>query len=278
MTKLMRLVAVPVLLLVFLLLSAAAYAVEYPDFNPNNKYVNDFAGVISDYAEQKIAQIGRELEDKTTAQVTAVTINSLEGVDIKTYANELFEKWGVGQKGKDNGVLILNSVNDREVWIEVGYGLNPILGTIRVTEFFNEYMKPYLKDGDYDNGFINGFTAISNRIAEDSGVTLDSASGGSVYVAPRQQPARQTSSFNFAPIILVFFLAFDGIFFRFRITAMLLKILFWSSFFRGGRGGRGGWGGGGFGGGGFGGGGFGGRGGGGFGGGSSGGGGGGGKY
>lgn len=278
--------SISIIMILLLVLAVPVSAVEYPEYNAEKGYVNDFAGIISEKAEQEIIRMGKELQDKTTAQITAVTINSLEGEDIKTYANELFRKWGVGQKGKDNGVLILHSVGDREVWIEVGYGLNPILGTIRVTDYFDKDMAPYFKQGDYDTGFIKVYTDIATRIAEESGVSLDTNSGGTGAGGATRSEAsdgtsgRASTRFNPAPILLVIFLVIDGVFFRFRITSMLIKIFFWSSIFRGGRGGgRGGFGGrggggfGGFGGGGGGGGGFGG-----FGGGSSGGGGGGGKY
>lgn len=263
MSRILKFIA-PAVLLMLLVFAIPVSAVNYPDFKTDRKYVNDFAGIISEEAEQRIMSIGSELEDKTTAQVTAVTVNSLEGEDIKDYANKLFEKWGVGQKDKDNGVLILHSLEDREVWIEVGYGLNPILGTIRVSDYFDKDMAPYFKDGDYDTGFIKVYTDIASRIAEDSGTSLGTDSGGTARSdASGGKQTGGSRGFNLAPIFVVLFLAVDGIFFRFRITSMLIKIFFWSSIFRGG--GRGGWGGGG-------------RGGGGFGGGSSGGGGGGGRY
>lgn len=272
---------IPAVAAVLIMLQASVSAEPvYPEYDRSKGYVNDFAGVISEEAERRIMEMGRELEEKTTAQVTVVTVKSLDGENIKTYANELFEKWGVGQKGKDNGVLILHSTGDREVWIEVGYGLNPILGTIRVTEFFENEMAPYFKSGDFDTGHINGYAAIVRRIAEQEGVTVDSSYRGSVESPARRAPSRSSSgNSGLGLVLIVLFLAADGIFFKFRITTALIKIFFLSSFFRGGRGGRGGWGGGSWGGGGSGG--FGGGGGGGFGGfggGSSGGGGGGGKY
>lgn len=276
---------VPVTAIIFLICQVPASAeVNYPEYDREKGYVNDFAGVLSEEAEVKIMEMGRELENKTTAQVTAVTIQSLDGIDIKTYANELFEKWGVGQAGKDNGVLILNAVDEREVWIEVGYGLNPVLGAIRVTDYFDNYMVPHLRNGDYDSAFLEVYAALAARIAEEEGVDLDTGIDPQPEEPYEEPYSQRRDSFNYGAVIFVILLALDGTLNRFRVTSTLLKIIFWSSFFRGGggRGGRGGggWGGGGFGGGrgggwggGSGGGGFGG-----FGGGSSGGGGGGGKY
>lgn len=274
-------------LILFSVISPVIYAEgKYP--SPTAVFfVNDFANVLSQDVENKIASIGKELENKTGAQVVLVTINTLGDQDIDSYCAELFEQWGIGQKDVDNGVLILNAVDDRNLRIEVGYGLEHVLTDIGTSNIRKDYMNPYLAEGNYDLGLYNGYVAVVEKISEEYNVEINGKGNNSGNEWPSNHPYdlnreanRRSNRFNFGPIFLVLFLVFDGIVFKFKITSTILKIIFWSSFYGGGRGGRGGhWGGGrggfgggrgGFGGGGFGGGGF---GGGGFGGGSSGGGG-----
>ncbi|MCK4463846.1 MAG: TPM domain-containing protein, partial [Candidatus Omnitrophica bacterium] len=93
------------------------------DFPPPRGYVNDFADILSNEYETKLNAFASELENKTTSQIAIVTIDSIKPYEIEDYAVRLFEKWGIGKKGKDNGVLILLALSDRNLRIEVGYGL-----------------------------------------------------------------------------------------------------------------------------------------------------------
>jgi uncharacterized protein len=228
-------------------------------------FVNDFANVLSDDAERAIYVIGKELEDKTTAQVVLATIDSLNGQDIESYSNELFTQWGIGQKDKNNGILILNAVEERLLRIEVGYGLEGAVPDTLTAQIRTELMNPYLAEGNYDTGLLNGYAATVEAVAAEYNVLLEYNSeygsklpadngAGNEYGTDTAETVRRNNSGYF--IFLILFLLIDGIFFKFRITSKIIQILFWSGFFRGG--GRGGFGGGGFGGGGFGGGGFGG--------------------
>jgi len=110
----MRLKRTFYLILGLLFISNILLAVDFPKPTPY-KYINDYVGVVEPEYVQKIISVGKELEDKTTAQVTAVIIDSLQGITIEEYAVELFRRWGIGQKGKDNGVLLLVAINDRQM-------------------------------------------------------------------------------------------------------------------------------------------------------------------
>lgn len=272
---------ITVILISLFSFSGAVFAeVSYPD--PTSAFfVNDFASVLSQETESQINSIGKQLETDTTAQVVLVTINSLNGEEIQPYSVELFNRWKLGQKDKDNGILIINSVSDRKVWITVGYGLEGAMGAVRANNIVDQTIIPYLKTGDYDKGLLNGYAEVVNRVAEyygvdatkyfkdNSGINQNSWSSEDGWSESSQSSTSSSRGFGFTPILILALIVLDGLFFRFRITSTILKIVFWSNFFGGGRGGRGGWGGrggGGFGGGGFGGGGF---GGGGFGGGGS---------
>lgn len=252
MKRLQAAVLVILILLISISVPASAKA-DYPA--PTTEFfVNDFAGVLSRETRDNIQRIGKGLEDATTAQVVVVTVSSLDGEDIDSYAYELFKQWGIGQKGKDNGVLILNAVSERQLRIEVGYGLEGALTDIETADIRNDYMNPYLKNNDFDKGMLYGFAAVVNVVAEEYGLS----EYVSEYDLEQRMPSgtRYDSSDSsdeddkafFYIIIFCIFLVADGILFRFRITRALLRIAFYSRVF--GDGGRGGWGGGGFGGGG----------------------------
>jgi uncharacterized protein len=260
--KIFRFLALAVMMTV-ILTSTVFAANDFP--SPTSVFfVNDFADVLSNETESKIAQIGKQLEDKTTAQVVLVTINTLDGGNVDSYANKLFENWEIGQKGKDNGVLILYANAERMLRIEVGYGLEGALTDIESNIIIRDYVSPHTKEkNDFDSGLLSGYAAAVQQVAEEYGAEIELGfEQPNISGATRNSPNRRDErGFNFAPVLFVVFLILDAVFFKFRITSTIIKIFFWSSMFRGGRGGRGGWGGGGFGGGGFGGGGFGGGGG-----------------
>jgi uncharacterized protein len=257
-----------ILIALFIYPASVRAGADYPDPTPGF-FVNDFAGVLSQSTEEKILGIGKQLEDETSAQVAAVTVNSLEGQDIDSYAVDLFEKWGIGQKDKDNGVLILAAISERELRIEVGYGLEGALPDIKAARIRTGIMNPYLKENDFDGGFLNGYIAVVEAVAAEYGVTIDTGSTARAPYAPYapsdsySYPGHTNRSDYFYIIMFIFFIVVDGAIFKFRITSFLFRVFLFSRFFGGGRGGwggggRGGWGGGGFGGGrgGFGGGGF----------------------
>lgn len=135
-------------------------------------YVNDFANVIPQVQAQEIEGFLTELEQKTGSQITVVTVDSLNGEDIDTAKEELFKAWGIGQKKKDNGVLILAAMKDQKIGIEVGYGVEPILPDGKAGTIIRQDMIPAFKQGDYGSGLMTGSLAVAQVIAEDAGVTL----------------------------------------------------------------------------------------------------------
>ena len=108
------------------LFASAALAVDWKALKPQG-YVSDFARVIDPASKAQIEAYGAKVEQATGAQIALVTIPSLEGEPIEDVANTIFRAWGVGQKGKNEGILLLLAIGDRRSRIEVGYGLEPIL-------------------------------------------------------------------------------------------------------------------------------------------------------
>ena len=108
------------------LCACAGRAVDWKALQPQG-YVSDFAGVIDPASKAQLEAYGGVVEQSTGAQMALVTIASLEGEPIEDVANTIFRAWGVGQKGKNEGILLLLSIGDRRSRLEVGYGLEPIL-------------------------------------------------------------------------------------------------------------------------------------------------------
>jgi uncharacterized protein len=145
-------------------------------------YVNDFAHVLDQNTIAELTNICEQLDQKAHAQLAVVTINSLDGSDIDSYAVDLFKKWGVGSKATDHGVLILLAVKDRKYRTEVGYGLEPILPDGKVGGFGREAV-PYLKQSDYNSAVLLMTSRVADVIAQDAGVTI---TGARPQAAPRE--------------------------------------------------------------------------------------------
>ena len=161
------------LTLILLLISISAYA-QVDNLNYSG-YVNDFAGVLSANAGQSIASIASELEQKTTAQIAVVTVLSTKPLVIEQYAVELFEKWGIGQKGKDNGILILLALNDKKVRIETGYGLEGALPDAICSQIIYQIMIPEFKKNDYEKALILATVAVADLVAKEYNIELSYA-------------------------------------------------------------------------------------------------------
>lgn len=224
--------------------------INYP--SPTNyKYINDYVGILNSDEIETIVSLGKELEEKTGAQSVVVIIDTTNGAPIENYAINLFRSWGIGQKSKDNGLLMLVSINDRNWRVEVGRGLEGAIPDALSNRVMETLAKDDFKNQNYGSGIVNSYSAFSDLIAEEYGVTLSKSLN--ITLPEESKTQGSNSLFDALPIgILIFLLLIDVIFNKGRIINTIFKILFWNSFF-GGRGGPGGRGsGGGFGGGGFG--------------------------
>jgi len=235
------------LLFWLLMFSAASVAAAADIPVPPPDPVVDLAGIIDDSVETKLNRYLRELEQKTTAQVAILTIKSLKGQSLEDFSITIaHDKWKLGQKGKDNGVLVLVALDDKKYRIEVGYGLEGILPDSLVGGIGRQYLVPDFRKGDYSSGIYAAALVIANQIANDAGVTI---SGLPAIKKPQPAKNGKKSSGPFGKLLSV--LIFLVIFFIFiRNPRSFLALMLLSSM--GGR--RSPWGGsgGGFGGGGFG--------------------------
>jgi uncharacterized protein len=218
--------------LLLLALSSFLLAERVQDLPKPTNYVSDFAGVLSPETQASLNALCAQVDRQAHAQIAVVTIKSLDGQPIENFATELEDKWKVGKKGTDRGLLLIFAPNDRKYRIEVGYGLEGILPDGRVGDI-GRLMVPYLRQNNYDAAVTLAVREIAGVIAADAGVTLNT---GPRRVAPPQpQPLTlgQVALLGIVLLVVVLLLA------RFGGSGLLGFLI---GMFLGG-GGGGGWGG-----------------------------------
>ncbi len=244
---------------------ASAYGQQIqPRPNPPQA-VNDFAGMLEPFQRDALEQKLRAYNDSTSSAIVIITVPDLQGYDIAQVAIKYLRDWGVGVKGKNNGVVILVSRQERRARIETGYGMEGVLPDITAKHIIDNEMIPNFKNDDYYRGFDQAIDAIIKAAAGEYKAEPKSEDGGGSWLT--------------AILIMVAIFIFIGIIggggggkggqYMSRRGSDVLPWFLLGNLLGSGRGGRGGSWGGGFGGGGFGGGGFGGFGGGGGGGGGA---------
>ena len=149
------------LLVILLLLPAALAKVEIQG------YVNDYAEIIDEQYTAEIESIARNLQSGGTAEYAVVTIKSLEGRDIEGYSFELAEG-KLGDKEKNNGLLLLVAVDDRKYRFEVGRGLEPILNDAKIGRIGRLYLVENFRKNDYGNGILEASKAVQAVIDDDT--------------------------------------------------------------------------------------------------------------
>jgi uncharacterized protein len=150
--------------------ACAGRAVDWKALQPQG-YVSDFAGVIDPASKAQLEAYGGVVEQSTGAQMALVTVASLEGEPIEDVANTIFRAWGVGQKGKNEGILLLLSIGDRRTRLEVGYGLEPILPDGLAGSILRE-MRTALRQGDYGDAMMAAAETMGSAIAKAKNVEL----------------------------------------------------------------------------------------------------------
>lgn len=156
-----------------LLFNVQSFArVVYPE-PTKTFYVNDFADVIDSETEQNITSVNLRYEKtKERPQIVVVTVDSLQGLDEKTYAVELFKKWEIGNKEYNNGLLILLAIKERRIKIETGYGLEGAITDAQAGRILDS-STGYLSSGDYSRGIESIFLQLANKVNEEYGYNED---------------------------------------------------------------------------------------------------------
>ena len=218
--------------IVLLALPLLSWAGPVSQLQPTD-YVNDFAHVLDQATIAQLDNICQQLDQKAHAQIAVVTVNSLDGSDIESYAVDLYKKWGIGSKATDHGVLILLAVQDRKYRIEVGYGLEPILTDGKVGGFGREAV-PLLRQNDYGGAVSLMTSRVADVIAQDAGIEL---TGSRPQISP--PPQEPDNGLSWKQLLIL------GVILLVVLLTPLRKVLFWMLLFGMGGGGGGGYGGGG---------------------------------
>jgi len=133
--------------------------VLYPE---PTSYVVDLAGVLSDAVEEELKQKIKNVSDKS--EIAVVTVKTTQPLDEQSYAIELANKWGIGDKDKDNGILFLIVTEDRKLRIEVGSGAEAFMNDAKAGRILDTYVVPELKNNNWEKGIINGTDAILKEV------------------------------------------------------------------------------------------------------------------
>lgn len=203
-------------------LSLPVFAAGLPDAT-KDFYVYDEPGILSEEAKNDIVRPNESLFDQTGAQVVVCILNQLpEDETIEETAVDLFDKWDIGTKGKDNGILLLIAMKDRKFKIEVGYGLEGAIPDMVAKDILND-MVPYFQDGNYEAGIRVAFGEILSKVEEEYQITID---GKDAVTEPVEiEEERETAK--------------SGELIRLVVIVILILIIFGRGNNRGGRGGRG---------------------------------------
>lgn len=230
----------------FSLLFAFAFAQDFPE-KPST-IVNDYAGVLSADQKQALESKLVAFDDSSSTQIAVAILKSVGDYDINEYAVELGRKWGVGQSGKNNGIVIVVAVGDRKISIQTGYGVEGALPDIYVKRIIDSDIKPNFKAGNYYAGLDEATTSIikytKGEYKNDNPRKASSKKGGGIG---------SVALIIIIVIVIIIFMRNGGgggsevIGGRGASNALFWAMLFGSG--GGGRGGNSGWGGGGFGGG-----------------------------
>jgi uncharacterized protein len=161
-------------------------------------YVNDFAHALDPVAARRIELYCANLERVTGVQMAIVLVDSLEDEPIDDVANRLFREWGIGKKGKDDGILLMFAVRDHKDRAEVGYGLEPILTDADAGSVLRG-IRPILRQGNYGGAIYAAAQQFGSQIAQAKGVDLG------VDAVRRERPGPQRHSIPWPLLIIGFF-------------------------------------------------------------------------
>lgn len=184
-------------LLLLIFIAFSSFADDVPSYS---SYVNDYAGVISEKDKSSMEEVAKEVEEKTGAQIAVLTVKSMSPyTSIDEFGMAVAEKWKVGEKDKDTGIILILAMEERKVRIEVGYGLEGIINDAKAGRILDNTMMPYFRGGDFGAGLRRGVLKIADIIGTEMDIELDA-----------QTKAENTVTETLC--ILIFFAIFSWIF------------------------------------------------------------------
>jgi len=187
--------------LFFILLTISSYSQQIPDPMVPRRLVNDFTGLLSDQQQITLNNKLLEFNNQTSTQIYIVTHNDLQGYSVGEFGQLMAEKWGIGQKGKDNGILVLVSPENRKVTIQTGYGLEGAVPDAIAKRLIENVITPAFKVENYYAG-LDSVTQVLMSLTRGEFTAEDYLKGNGEGRLP----------VGFIIVIIMLFLVFSGIF------------------------------------------------------------------
>lgn len=198
--------------------------------NPHKEfYVYDEASVLDRESKNYILGVNEVLHRKTGAQIVVAIVNDTKGMDIESYSLEFFRKWGIGSKDKNNGVLLIVSLKEKEVRIEVGYGLEGAIPDSKVGRILDEYTVPQFKNGNYKRGIIEAFKIIVAIIEEEYNVEIDENINLSQYELGSTINNEEIKDMALIVIMCLIVITMDIIFNRARLIRFIIRMSYYAN-------------------------------------------------
>ncbi|MBC8415932.1 MAG: TPM domain-containing protein [Candidatus Cloacimonetes bacterium] len=211
-----------------ILISSLLVALEVPRLK---SMVNDYGDVLSSREEMQLEQLLRDAQAKTSSQIVLLTIKSLQNENLEDYSLRVADKWKLGQKELDNGVLLLVAMQEKKIRIEVGYGLESVLTDIKCGYIIRNFIVPEFKKGNFSQGIANGLLAVTGLITNEFEITEE-------QLAKYQQQQKKGNNSQLPIGFIVFIIMMILMSFGRRGRGGLFTALFLGSMLSGGRGGR----------------------------------------
>lgn len=193
-------------LLSLVITGTAAIAAEAIPKPTDLKYVNDYVNVIDEKTKSFIISLGKELEDKTGAQAVVIVEDSLNGSNIRNHAYNIFKSWGIGQKDKNNGLLIYVAIKDRKFSVEVGTGLEGAVTDVGSSRIMDEVAAPRFKEENYSEGIKQAYAIFAESIAKEYDVKLEGNIKIPLDRIKQSKQKNKGSSDSVFPDIIMFFI------------------------------------------------------------------------
>ena len=196
-------------LILFLLIPSIAFmADEDPSIKSSsstNLYVQDQANLLSASVINALEEKSKEINKATTAQIAVVTVKTLNGKSIETVAHDLFRKAGIGNKEKNNGLLMIMALKERKLRIEVGYGLEGAIPDGKAGRIISDTIAPLTKQNKYDEGFIAGYNEILESINKEYNTSIIPIDINNLNIAKVKtpQPKAETELSLFWIIVII---------------------------------------------------------------------------
>ncbi len=184
-----------------ILFTGLVSAAELPAYQ--EKYVNDFASVLTSGEQQELRTLFIDIEKETSAEVTFVSVATTGDRTPQQYASALLSAWGVGKKGKDNGLVLLYAAAEKKFWVATGYGIEGILPDSKIGRLLDENYVPLRDQGNVSQGIVQFAHAAGQVIIDNKDEVLAGTTGAS-------------SNFSLEILIFLFFLAVIGLLIFFK--------------------------------------------------------------